>query len=37
MTHQLAFSVREFCEAHSLSRSLFYKLLSQMEVRNDLL
>ncbi len=29
MTHQLAFSVREFCEAHSLSRALFYKLLSQ--------
>jgi predicted DNA-binding transcriptional regulator AlpA len=26
---KLAFSVSEFCEAHSLSRSLFYKLLAQ--------
>jgi hypothetical protein len=25
---KLAFSVSEFCEAHSLSRSLFYKLLA---------
>lgn len=29
MTIKLAFSVTEFCEAHSLSRSLFYKLLTQ--------
>jgi predicted DNA-binding transcriptional regulator AlpA len=29
INHPLAFSVREFCEAHNLSRALFYKLLSQ--------
>jgi predicted DNA-binding transcriptional regulator AlpA len=28
LMQKLAFSVSEFCEAHSISRSLFYKLLS---------
>lgn len=27
--NKLAFSVSEFCEIHSVSRSLFYKLLNQ--------